>query len=293
MDIPQAAAGRAPGDVRVTPTRPALRWHGGKWMLAPWIIDHFPPHRVYTEVFGGAMSVLLRKPRSYAEVYNDLDGEVVNFFRVLQDPAAAARLTQLLAVTPFARAEFQLAYEPATDPVERARRLAVISFMGFGSNGHNTSTVTGFRANNNRAYSTPADDWSRYPNMVAAFVARLRRVVIESRPAAAVLKAQDAPSTLHYVDPPYVHSTRDPGKRQRDYRHEMTDGDHVALAKILRQLKGMVVLSGYPCALYEELYGDWHRVERSALADGARKRTEVLWINDAGWRAARAQGKLL
>lgn len=273
----------------MTPTRPLLRWHGGKWMLAPWVIDHFPPHRVYVEAFGGAASVLLRKPRSYAEVYNDLDGEVVNLFRVLQDRAGAARLEELLRLTPFARDEFKLAYDPAADPVERARRLIIISFMGFGSNGHNTSTVTGFRANNNRAYSTPADDWSRYPNMVKAFVDRLSRVVVENRDALEVIEAQDSADTLHYVDPPYVHSTRDPGRRQRDYRHEMTDADHAELAKLLRGLRGGVVLSGYPCQLYEDLYAGWHRVERPALADGARKRTEVLWVNEPAWRGSRAQ----
>ena len=74
----------------MTPRRAALRWHGGKWILAPWIIAHFPPHRVYTEAFGGGASVLLRKGRAKSEVYNDLDSEVVNLFRVLQDRASAA-----------------------------------------------------------------------------------------------------------------------------------------------------------------------------------------------------------
>jgi len=89
------------------PTRPVVRWHGGKWLRAPWIITHFPPHRVYVEPFGGGGSVLLRKPRAYAEVYNDLDNEVVDLFRVLRDRELATRLIELLRLTPFARAEFE------------------------------------------------------------------------------------------------------------------------------------------------------------------------------------------
>ena len=106
----------------MTVSRPVLRWHGGKFILAPWIIDHFPSHRIYTEAFGGAASVLLRKPRAYAEVYNDMDGEVVNLFRVLQGKRAQD-LVAKLRLTPFARAEFEMAYTPSADPVERARRL--------------------------------------------------------------------------------------------------------------------------------------------------------------------------
>lgn len=193
------------------PTRPILRWHGGKWLLAPWIISHFPPHRVYTEVFGGAASVLLRKPRAYSEVYNDLDGEVVHLFRMLQKPDTAARIKHRLEMTPFSRSEFNSAYINDTDPVERACSLIILSFMGFGSNAHNTTTRTGFRANSNRSGTTPAHDWANYPEMLDAFTARLRGVVIEKRPAVDVLAQQDGPETLHYVDPPYVHSTRGGG----------------------------------------------------------------------------------
>src|SRR5437868_3648689 len=114
----------------ITPTRPVLCWHGGKWKLAPWIVSHFPPHRVYVEPFGGAASVLIQKPRSYGEVYNDLDQDVVNLFRILQVPAQAAALRDKLRLTPFSREEFELGYLDAEDPVERARRLVILSFMG-------------------------------------------------------------------------------------------------------------------------------------------------------------------
>lgn len=269
--------------------RPILRYHGGKWMLAPWIISNFPPHRVYVEPFGGAASVLLQKKRSYSEVYNDLDGEVVNVFSVLRDSAAAARLKELLELTPFARVEFLGAYRQADDPIEAARRTIVKSFMGFGSaaitsRGQVTSAEgmitfkapTGFRANSNRSGTTPAHDWRNFPRGVDAYVERLRGVVIENRDAREVIAAHDGTQTLHYVDPPYVASTRDNGD---DYRHEMEETQHSELAQYLHTVMGGVALSGYRCELYDDLYGDWMRVERNALADGARKRIECLWLN--------------
>lgn len=266
-----------------SPTRPAVRWHGGKWMLAPWIISHFPPHRVYVEPFGGGGSVLLRKEPSYAEVYNDLDGEIVNLFRVLRGPRAD-ELVRAVALTPFARDEFRLAYDAAADDVERARRLAVRSFMGFGSNGHQRKT--GFRANSNRSGTTPARDWSNYPDALALIVQRIKGapgadagIVIENRDAVQVMLAHDGPETLHYADPPYVTATRsDAGA---DYAHEMSDEDHAALLDALCALRGMVILSGYPSSLYDDRLRGWKRVQRAALADNAKPRTEVLWINPA------------
>jgi DNA adenine methylase len=274
------------------PLRPALRYHGGKWRIAPWIIAHFPPHRVYVEPFGGAASVLLRKPRSYAEVYNELSGDVVNFFRVLRDDDMSARLLREIALTPFARDEFEGAYAAGPDPVDRARALAVRSMMGFGSNGHNARVKTGFRANSNRSGTTPAHDWANYPEALAATIDRLRGVIVENRDAVACMSQHDGPQTLHYVDPPYpmgTRSLRNPydlkyratGATHRAgcYDHEMSDDAHQALLGALRTLSGSVVLSGYPSPLYDAALDGWMRVECAALADGARARTEVLWLN--------------
>lgn len=266
-----------------THKRPALRYHGGKWRMAPWIISHFPRHRIYTEAFGGAASVLLRKPRAYAEVYNDMDGDVVNLFRVLQDLDLARDLRRLLYLTPFAREEFEQAYEDTADPVEQARRLVIRAFMGFGSAGYNASHRTGFRSNSSRSGTTPAFDWAHYPDALPEIVERLRGVVIENRPAIEILRQHDRPDCLHYVDPPYVHETRRYKTRPTGqvYRHEMSDEDHRELASVLLELEGMVVLSGYPCDLYDlDLYPDWHRVERISRADGAALRREVLWLNE-------------
>lgn len=261
------------------PERPILRYHGGKWLLAPWIISNFPEHRVYVEPFGGAGSVLLQKPRSYGEIYNDLDGEIVNLFRVLRTQPKDLR--DALHATPFAREEFDQSYEPIADPLEQARRTVIRSFMGFGSAGA-CGAKTGFRANSNRSGTTPAHDWANFPECIDAIAERLRGVVIENKDASLVMLQHDSAETLHYVDPPYVLETRSMKNPycKKGYRFELTDEDHRKLAVTLRELTGMVVVSGYACPLYdEELFPDWQRVERNAFADGARDRVEVLWLS--------------
>lgn len=278
------------------PRRPVLRYHGGKYRLAPWVIEHFPTHRVYVEPFGGAASVLMRKPRSPGEVYNDIDDEVVGLFRVLRDPATAEQLRVRLLMTPFSRSEFRAAYEPTEDPVERAARLVVRSFMGFGSDSATRDSVTGFRVAASRspdfmgqrckdAHSGagPALDWSTWPDAVPSFVRRLRGVVIECKDALAVMRSSDSIDALHYVDPPYPISTRTRVGKGRGYRHELTNEQHVALAECLGSLEGMVVLSGYRCPLYDELFAGWHRVDRNHRAQGAKASVESLWLNAAAF----------
>lgn len=265
------------------PKRPAVRYHGGKWKLAEWIIAHLPPHRTYVEPFGGAASVLLRKPRSYAEVYNDLDGEMVNLFRVMRDHGP--RLTRALLWTPFSRDEYRAAFELTEDPVETARRTIIRSFMGFGSNAINRAVKSGFRSNSNRSGTTPAHDWQNYPPNVRRVSRRFRGVVIENKAAIALMQQHDSPDTLHYLDPPYVHSTRAMKAMHGNhgYAHEMTDGDHELLATYLSTVEGMVVLSGYHGELYDRLYDGWERIQCEALADGAAPRVEVMWFNAAAW----------
>lgn len=279
----------------VAPPRPIVRWHGGKWRLAPWIISHFGQHRTYVEPYGGGWSVGLRKSRTYAEIWNDLDGELVNLFRVLRDPAGAAELVVQLKLTPFARDEFNGAYESSVEPIERARRLLVRSFMGHGSDGSSGIYRTGFRSNSNRSGTTPAHDWSNYPACLEVAIARLRGVVVENRDAIAVCRKHDSPETLHYVDPPYLHATRKRANRRPDnggvYRHELTDQEHDALLADLNLLEGMVVLSGYASATYDDALPGWRRVTRATHADGALPREEVLWLNPAAAMAC-PQGSL-
>jgi DNA adenine methylase len=262
-------------------TSPALRYHGSKFRLAQWVMQFFPPHQRYTEAFGGAAGVLLQKPRSYAEIYNDLDGEIVNFFRVLRDPEQCAQLLQALHFTPYAREEFDLSWQPVSDPVEQARRTAVRASMGFGSAGA-TKGSTGFRIDTRRAHGTAQMLWARYPDSVMAAAERMGGVLIENRPAIEVLTQHDGPDALHFVDPPYVLDTRSMRASTRCYRHEMSDDDHVQLLRTLQQLEGAVVLSGYPHALYDEALRDWTRHTTSARISAGRGtglRTECVWLN--------------
>lgn len=262
-------------------TSPALRYHGSKFRLAQWVMQFFPPHQRYTETFGGGAGVLLQKPRSYAEIYNDLDGEIVNFFRVLRDQAMRAQLVEAITLTPYARAEFDLAWIGCDDPVEQARRTAVRAFMGFGSAGA-TKGNTGFRLDTKRPNSTTQLVWSRYPEVIARAGERMRNVLIENRPATEVLSQHDGDDVLHFVDPPYVFGTRQMRGSAGCYRHEMTDGDHLQLLQVLQGLRGYVVLSGYPTALYDDALQGWTRhatFARAGAQRGTARRTECVWLN--------------
>jgi DNA adenine methylase len=265
-------------------TSPVLRYHGGKFRLAQWIMTFFPAHTCYVEPFGGAAGVLLQKPRAYAEVYNDLDRAVANFFRVLRDPDTRARLIESLVLTPYARTEFELAWESTDDAIEDARRMAIRAQMGFGSAGA-TKGHTGFRIDTKREYGAAQGLWVEYPEAIAAAGARLSGVLIENRPAIDVMKQHDAPTTLHFVDPPYLHSTRVlQSKGQGCYRHEMNDAEHAELLDALLELEGFVVVSGYPSALYNDRLSGWEQCEtkaRISAGRGTALRTEVVWINPA------------
>lgn len=263
--------------------RPILRYHGGKFLLAKWIISNFPKHKVYVEPFGGGGSVLMQKPRAYAEVYNDKWDVVVNVFQVLRNPVHATELERALRLTPFSRSEFQKLEEinisDIEDTIEKARVTIFRSFAGFGSAAVNNKYKTGFRSNSNRSGSTPAHDWVNYPDHINSFVERLQGVVIENRDYKDVIKQHDSKETLFYVDPPYLHSTRNMSRNNSAYHHELTNEQHVELSELLKSVKGKVVLSGYNSKLYDELYSDWYKVERAAHADGAVDRIEVLWIS--------------
>ena len=261
--------------------RPLVRYHGSKWKIAPWIISFIPKHRVYVEPYGGGAAVLLLKSRSHEEVYNDLDSDIVNLFRITRD--SGEELKRRIESTPFARDEYLQAYTPTDDPIEQARRTIIRAFMGRANTGatgkitESGSIATGFRASSHGCGKTAAKVWASYPDAFNALVERLKGVVIENRDAIEVIDQHDSDSTLFYIDPPYVMSTRDAGK---DYRYEMTDQEHVELAKKLHGAKGRVIVSGYNSDLYNDLYRGWTVREKTTYSDGDKEklRTEVIWM---------------
>lgn len=257
-------------------TRPLIRYHGGKWAIAPWILSFIPSHKIYVELFGGGGSVLLKKSRSYAEIYNDLDSEIVNLFRIVRD--SGNELKEKLYHTPYSRDEYQCSFIKSDDPLEQARRTVVRSFFGFGTIAvlcDEGESHPGFKSSIKIAGTSPAPTWKNYPDALAAIIERLRGVVIENRNAIELLPIHDSKETVFYVDPPYLPSVRDPGD---DYRFEMTEAEHIELAEKLNKTEGAVLLSGYHSELYDELYKGWIRREKRTKANGHGDRVEVLWM---------------
>ncbi len=254
---------------------PISRYFGGKWRVAPWIVAQFPPHSHYTEVFGGAASVLLRKPRVSGEVYNDLSEHVVNLFRVLRDPMTGSELCRRIELTPFSRSEFFASkILPTDDPIERARKFLVIAHLRYGTGAGDTPEGEGFRSSSKKTF--PAVTFAKLPTIAAEVIERFRGVVIENLPAVEVLKKHDLPGSLHYVDPPYVHDTR---TSSHGYLHEMDDDEHRELCDVLLGMRGRVVVSNYANPIYDEAFAGWNRHERKVTCEKGLYRFEVLWVS--------------
>lgn len=260
--------------------KPPFTYFGGKTAIAGQIATLLPRHEHYVEPFAGSLAVLLAKRLSMMETVNDLDGDLVNFWRVLRD--RPQDLERVCALTPHARAEHQLAYEPATDELERARRIWVLLTQGRSGQ---RSCRTGWRYyNDSRGSSSSMPDYlEAYTARVMPAARRLAAVSLECRPALELIAMYGRhPSTLIYADPPYLESTRSGRGRGPSYIHEMrTEADHRQLAEALRAAAAAVVLSGYDSPLYAELYDGWHRAELRAFTGNSAtpRRTEVLWSN--------------
>ncbi len=258
----------------------AFGWYGGKYSHLDWLLPLLPEATHYCEPFGGSAAVLINRKPSPVETYNDVHGDVVNFFRVLREQKDA--LVEAIGLTPFSREEFEIAIsnEEGISDLERARRFYILArqvrtgLAQKASSGRWAHCLLTSRAGMAGAVSR----WLGAVEDLPLIAQRLLRVQIENAPALEVIKRYDSEETLFYCDPPYPHSSRGDSNA---YANEMTDEQHRALAKVLRNVKGKVALSSYNSPLMDELYGDWQRVESKEKVIHSVKttRTEVLWIN--------------
>lgn len=257
--------------------RPALRYYGGKWRIANWIIDQMPAHSCYVEPFAGGASILLRKEPSKFEVLNDLNNDVITFFEVLRD--RPEHLIRAILLTPYSREELRRARSSTDDALEQARRFYVRCWLSFGSGTGKSSTgwryQTGY-GDNSRATAIGSFNDTEHLWAVAE---RLKQVQIECDDAYRVIERFDSPETLFYLDYPYVHSTRYHNSDNKGYSHEMTDEDHRRFAELARRVKGLVMVSGYPSALYDEIYAGWTCRAKETRDLNSKTVTECLWLS--------------
>jgi DNA adenine methylase len=261
-----------------------LKWHGGKHYLAAKIIALMPAHMHYVEpYFGGGVVMLEKDPVGVSEVVNDIDGRLINFWRVLQDKGAFLQFSRAVQATPFAEAEFeQAAYRQ--DPrlmldVDAAAAFFIRCRQSRAGNLREFATLSRNRIR--RQMNEQVSAWWSCVDGLAEVHARLKRVVIFNRRALDVIRQQDGPNTLFYLDPPYLSSTR---ATTGNYRHEMTEADHVELLRVIKKCKGNVLLSGYVNDLYDHSLADWRRHEfkidnKVSGAKTKRTMTEVVWTN--------------
>lgn len=260
----------------------AFGWYGGKFSHLDWLLPLLPDCLHYCEPFAGSGAVLMNRDPSPVETYNDIDGEVVNFFRVLRE--SKDELIEQIALTPFSREEFALACEldPDLANIERARRfyvrarqvrtgLAQTASIGRWANCKNTSRS---------GMSGVVSRWLGGVEQLDFIAERFLRVQIENRLATNIVKLYDSKETFFYCDPPYIHETRGDSKA---YGFEMDNQKHIELAEVLNAAEGMVALSNYDCELMNKLYSSkkWKKIysPEKTIHSTKDKRQEVLWVN--------------
>ena len=260
--------------------RPRVKWDGGKYYLAKRIVSLFPPHRIYLEAFGGAASVLLNKEPVEVEAYNDLDLKITRLFRVLQEKGR--KFVERVQFVQYSEYEFESSghYPAGASDMDKAVCDFIRWRQSFGGRG-STWSYTTKRARGGMAGDVNA--WWTAIDQLPEIIERLRRVQLLSQPAIEAIRRFDHPDALIYFDPPYVHETRAPNSRNV-YGIEMTEEEHYELGKVLKVCVSKVVISGYPSALYEDIFRSWRRVEFDIAnhAAGGRKKSrkrETLWLN--------------
>lgn len=250
-----------------------LHYPGSKWLMADWIIERMPKHMGYLEPFFGSGAVFFNKTPAKLETVNDLNGNIVNLFKVIREKPE--ELAQKIHWTPYARDEYELSYEMIENDVEKARRFMVRCWM---SRGALIGGRSGWRSAIQNDGAWILGRWNSLPDQILEVTKRLQEVQIENKPAVTLINRYRESDILIYADPPYLEETR----RNKIYANEMTDADHRELLDALDAHTGPVLLSGYANQLYDNRLKHWNRETKEVLAEGGAVkavRTEVLWIN--------------
>lgn len=247
-----------------------LKYPGGKWRIAEWIIQYFPEHKVYCEPFFGSGAVFFNKEPSYIETINDLNGDIVNLFRVCRDHPE--ELSQKILFTPYARDEFIDCSKKSGDPIERARRTIVRYHQSFGTS---NSSKNSWR--NVQTYGGPrcSSMWNNLPQTVLEVCDRLKNAQIENVDALTLIERYDDENTLVYCDPPYLQRLR----KRNIYKVEMSDEKHKEMLQVVKNSKSKIVLSGYDNELYNNELSGWFTAEKETTAQMGLHRVEKIWMN--------------
>lgn len=254
--------------------RSILKYPGSKWRIAKWIISMIPKHHSYLEPYFGSGAVFFNKEPSKIETINDLDNDVVNLFGIVRDNPEP--LIKAVEATPYSRIEYENTYlyqDEAIDKIEKARRFLIRCWQGHGF--RTTGEKVGWKNDvQGREAAYAMRHWNKLPEWMLEVTERLKNVQIDCRPAVDVIKRFNYPNVFIYADPPYVLSTRG----RKNYKHEMTDNEHIELLAALNDHKGTAIISGYESDLYNEYLQRWDKRQMGTLNQLSHKRTETIWI---------------
>ncbi len=247
-----------------------LKYPGGKWRIADWILSYFPKHKVYLEPFFGSGALFFKKEPAYIETINDVDGNIVNLFRVCRE--YPEELAAAINLTPFAREEFCDCYAQADNMIERARRTLVRFHQSFGTS---NSSRNSWR--NVQTYGGPkcATMWNNLPDIIVSCCERLKNAQIENIDAVELIRRYNDEQTLIYCDPPYLQDLR----KKNMYAYEYDNEQHERLLDVLRETRSKVILSGYDNELYNKRLDGWFTAEKKTTVQMGLHRVEKLWMN--------------
>lgn len=252
-----------------------LNYPGSKWKIAKNIVNLIPEHHSYVEPYFGSGAVLFNKTPSNIETINDMDDDVVNLFRCIQqDPE---RLSYLVDTTPYARSVYEKAFEEnVSDEYAKAICFLIKCWQGHGF--RTAGNKVGWKLDiQGRESAYALRNWNKLPNSILSISERLKNIQIEHRPALDVIERYNFENVFMYLDPPYVTGTR---KAKCDqYKHEMTDEDHIDLLNMIVASKAKIMISGYKSELYNDILKDWRVIEMNSNDQSGNVTKEVLWMN--------------